>query len=92
MIDSYQGNTKDNAALILIYALKNPSSAAMKLVKSYDYLFVEIFKLINLGNDASHGGEKYVEMYYSKDEAEKYYSQFENIIRALYTNLLGGEN
>ena len=92
MINSYQGNTKDNAALILIYALKNPSSTAMKLVKDYDYLFVEIFKLISLGNDASHGGEKYVEMYYSKDEAEKYYSQFENIIRALYTNLLGGEN
>lgn len=91
MIDSYQGNTKDNAALILIYALKNPGSNAMKLVRNYDYLFVEILKLINLGNDASHGGKKYVEMYYSKDEAESYYAQFENIVRALYTNLVEGE-
>ena len=92
MIDSYQGNTKDNAALILIYALKNPGSNAMQLVRNYDYLFVEILKLINLGNDASHGGKKYVEMYYSKDEAEKFYAQFENIVRALYTNLVEGEN
>ncbi len=91
MIDSYQGNTKDNAALILIYALKNPGSNAMQLVRNYDYLFVEILKLINLGNDASHGGKKYVEMYYSKDEAEKFYAQFENIVRALYTNLVEGE-
>ena len=91
MIAPYQGNTKDNAALILIYALKNPGSDAMKLVKNYDYLFVEILTLINLGNDASHGGKKYIEMYYSKDEAERYYSQFENIVRALYTNLVEGE-
>lgn len=91
LIDPYRGNTKDNAALILIYALRNPNSNAMALVKNYDYLFVGILNLINLGNDAAHGGKKYVEMYYSKEEAEKYYSQFENTVRALYTNLVEGE-
>jgi len=63
----------------------------MRLVKNYDHLFVEVLDLINLGNDASHGGENYVGMHFSKDEAERYYSQYENIVRALYTCLIEGE-
>lgn len=91
VINPYQGNTKDNAALILLYANKHPKSAAMRFVEDYDHLFVEVLDLINLGNDASHGGNRYAEMYFSKDEAERYYSQYENIVRALYTCLVEGE-
>ena len=91
VINPYQGNTKDNAALILLYADKHPQSAAMRFVKDYDHLFVEVLDLINLGNDASHGGDKYAEMYFSKEAAERYYSQYENIARALYTYLVEGD-
>jgi hypothetical protein len=91
MINPYQGNTKDNAALILLYANKNSSSHVMKFVKDYDHIFVEILDLINLGNDASHGGKKYTEMHFSKEEAEQYYSQYENIVRALYNCLVEGD-
>lgn len=91
VISPYQSNTKDNAALILTYAQRNPSSPEMSFVKNYDYIFVEILDLINLGNDASHGGEKFAEMYFSKEDAERYYAQYENVVRALYTNLVGGE-
>lgn len=91
IINQNQGNTKDNAALILLYANKYPSSPAMQFVKNYDYLFVEVFDLINLGNNASHAGSNYAQMYFSKKDAEIYYSKYENIVRALYTHLIKGD-
>lgn len=91
VINSNQSNTKDNAALILLYANLNPQSGAMNFVQDYDNLFVEIIGLINLGNNVSHGGDKYKNLYLTKEDAENYYSQFENIVRTLFENFMEGK-
>ena len=91
IINPRGGNTKDNAALILVYANKNPKSSVMQFVKDYDNLFIDVFDLVSLGNDAAHAGDKFTDTYFSKTEAERYYAQFENIVRVLYANLVEGE-
>ena len=90
--DIDNGNTKDYAALILLYANKYPTSNAMEFVKSYQHIFLEIFSLVNLGNDAGHAGKDYLKICFSHEDILRYYAQYENMVRALYSNLIEGAN
>ena len=81
------GNPKDNAALILLYANKHPNSAVMEFVKSYQHIFVDLFDLVRVGNGEAHGNYK---QEYTPAKIEQYYAQYENIVRAIYSHLIKG--
>lgn len=86
-----KGNPKDCAALILLYANRYRESAAMEFVKSYQHIFIDLFTLVGLGTDAGHAGGNYVNMSFTPDKVEKYYSDYENIVRAIFPLLIEGE-
>jgi hypothetical protein len=82
---------KSNAALILLYASKIPENFATQFAIDYDHIFVEIFKLCALGNDANHAGRNYTTMYFSPSDTKRYYSQYEHIVRAIFPYFIEGE-
>ena len=84
-----RGNPKDNAALLLLYANKNPSSEVCNFVLEYRNIFLELFDLVQVGNGDTHGnyGQNY-----TLQNIEQYYVQYENIVRAMYSHLIEGEN
>jgi len=90
--DLRQGNPKDNAALILLYASETPANFATRFVIDYCYIFTELFDLYHLGTDAGHAGTNFTTMYLSPPEAEMRYSQFEGIVRAIFSHFIEGGN
>lgn len=89
--DFRQSNPKDNAALILLYASKTPANFATQFVIDYDHIFVEMYDLYHLGTDAGHAGVNYTTTYISPSDAEIYYSQYEGIVRAIFSCFIEGE-
>lgn len=88
----HQSNPKDNAALILLYASKTPANFATQFVIDYDHIFIDMYDLYHLGTDAGHAGANFTTMSFSPSDVEKYYSQYENIVRALFSCFIEGEN
>lgn len=84
-----RGNPKDNAALLLLYANKNPNSDVCNFVLQYRNIFLELFDLVQVGNGDTHGnyGQNY-----TLQNIEQYYVQYENIVRAMYSHLIEGDN
>ena len=84
-----RGNPKDNAALLLLYANKNPNSDVCNFVLEYRNIFLELFDLVQVGNGDTHGnyGQNY-----TLQNIEQYYVQYENIVRAMYSHLIEGDN
>lgn len=92
MTHPHQSNPKDNAALILLYASKEPENFATRFVKDYGNIFIEMFDLYHLGTDAGHAGANFVNLYISVSDADRYYVQYECIVRAIFSYFIGGEN
>ena len=91
MVDPYNSYAKDSAALILLYASKTPANFATQFVIDYDYIFIDIFDLYHLGTAAGHAAANFTTMLFSPFDVEKYYSQYENIVRALFSCFIEGE-
>ena len=87
----HQSNPKDNAALILLYASKTPANFATQFVIDYDHIFIEMYDLYHLGTDAGHAGANFTTMYFSPSDVEMYYSQYEGIVRAIFSCFIEGE-
>lgn len=87
----HQSNPKDNAALILLYASKTPANFATQFVIDYDHVFIEMYDLYYLGTDAGHAGANFTTMYFSPSDVEMYYSQYEGIVRAIFSCFIEGE-
>ena len=91
MADPRSSNPKDNAALILLYASKTPANFATQFVIDYDHVFIDMYDLYHLGTDAGHAGANFTTMNFSLHNVETYYSQYENIVRALFSCFIEGE-
>ena len=88
----YQSNPKDNAALILLYASRQPANFATQFVIDYDHIFIEMYDLYHLGTDAGHAGANFTTMYFSPEDVELYYSQYEGIVRAIFSCFIEGDS
>lgn len=93
MTDSYgkidKGNSKDNLALILLYANKYPKSSVMDFVKEYQDIFVDVCETVTLCNNIVHPNYMHK---HSVQDIEQYYAQYENFVRAIYSHLMEGAN
>ena len=68
-------------------------SAVIESIGIYKvHIFIDMYDLYHLGTDAGHAGANFTTMSFSPSDVEKYYSQYENIVRALFSCFIEGEN
>ncbi len=88
------GHITGYSALLLIDAWKNKSGKSMDLLKAMPEFPMKIFEITRPRNTSTHGNigyknkKGYADMYISEDEAIQMYSDFENMLIALYTRFM----